>query len=106
VAVTLTVKGPFFSARIDQTVKDAIVSETLRKIDERVQRPGRWQQRLGAKRNRITMRQQGLILDIASTTISPRTSGVSWTRKNMGTIRGMLPRVLRKTAETICARLD
>ena len=104
--VDVTVRGPFFSSRLDQVTKDAIIEESLKPVNERVNRPGRWQQRLGARRNVVTTKQSGLVLDFDSTTIPPRTTGGAWTRKNLGIIRGMLPRVLRKTAQRITEKLD
>jgi hypothetical protein len=132
--VTVTIRGPLFSKKIDQVVKDAIVAESLLKIQERVERPGR---RLGRKNNRLSSRRNALVLDVASTLrdpsvtrqripsfgsgrgrrpnpqFNPRSRGTAWVRKHVGggqygkgIIGAMAPAVLRKTAQRIIGELS
>ena len=100
--VAVNLKGPMFTKKIDDVVKKAIVEETLKKIDERVQRQGKG---LGARRNVIDRKLTGLELTVDTTKIRPRTKGTAWQRKNVSIIKAMAPRVARKTALRIVGEL-
>lgn len=107
--VEVTITGKFFDKKIDKVVEDAIVQEAVTKVGERLTRRGA----LGSggkgitvKKNVVTRRVGGMEETIASTLKGKRTKGNAWVGKNMGIAKGMLPRVLRKTATRITSELN
>ena len=98
VDITVKLTGPLFSKSVDAVVKRAIVEEALDKVDERMERSARGRGE-GRKRNTVTRERRDLVLSVNSTLIRPRTTGRAWTSKNMGIIKAMTPRVLRKVAQ-------
>ena len=102
IMVSVRLRGPLFTKRITPLVEAAILSEALEKIGERMERGGKG---LGAKRNVVTLRRNALTLEAASTLRRPRTKGTAWTRKNVGIVRAMAPRVLNAVARRVVAEL-
>lgn len=106
-AVSVTLSGPFFTKKINSVVRNAIVTETMKKIEKRLRRKGR---KLGRKRNPIGPGELTLGNDVTlvmtSTTNWPRTKGTAWKNKNVAIIKAMAPRVLRKTAKRIAGELS
>lgn len=105
--VRVTMTGPLFEKRIDREIEREIVEYTMDKIEHRLRRGGR---RLGRKNNpiregRLTL-GGGATLEMTSTTNWPRTSGGSWSRKNVAIVKAMAPRVLRATAKRIVTALS
>lgn len=108
ITANVTVKGPMFTKRIDSVVKQAIIEETLKKVDERMGRKGvqgSGGKGLGVRRNIVSRKLTGLELTVDSTTIAPRTRGTAWQKKNVRIIKAMVPRVVRKTALRIASEL-
>jgi len=101
--VTVRLRGGLFTKNIPRVVEKQLVHEVLNKVEERTKRQGKG---LGAQRNRIEHHRSGLELSVDSTRIFPRTKGTSWTRKNIGVVKAMAPRVMRKAAERIAGELD
>ena len=104
--VKVTLRGPFFEKVITREIEQAILEETIRKIDERLQRPGRT---LGRIRNPILPGTLtlggGVSLVITSTRHYPRTRGTKWQAKNVAIVKAMAPRVMRALARRIVASL-
>lgn len=97
--VEVTVRGPMFRKNIDEMVKKALVAEVIDKVEQRMRRQGKG---LGAQRNQVTQQMRGeLELLVESTRIWPRTKGTRWTRKNIGIVKAMAPRVMQKAATRI-----
>ena len=103
IQVSVTLKGPLFSKKIDQVVKAAMIEETLEKIGQRMERGGKG---LGAKRNIISRQTAALEMGVQSTRHFPRTRGTAWTQKNVAIVKAMAPRVLRKAALRIAGELS
>jgi hypothetical protein len=103
--VTVKLSGGLFGKDIPKVVEQALVGEVLAKVDERMSRP-RQGKGLGARRNRVRTRPSGLELTVTSTRIWPRTRGTAWTKKNVGVVKSMAPRVMRKAAERIAGELN
>lgn len=104
--VNVTIRGPLFEKVIDKTIQRQIVTEAMKKFEKRVRRKGR---KIGRKRNPIGPGDLhlggGVVMELHSSTNWPRTTGVSWTRKNIAAIKSMSPRVLRKLAKEIVGEL-
>lgn len=101
--VSVTLKGPLFTKKIDDVVKRQLVAEVLTKVEERTRRQGKG---LGARRNTISHERDGLELNVESTRNWPRTKGTSWQKKNIGIVKAMAPRVMRKAAQRITEELS
>jgi hypothetical protein len=103
--VKVTLKGPLFSRDLVNRNRKALHQEVIRKVSERMSRKGpqgSGGRGIGARRNVVTQRQKAeLELLVESTRIWPRTKGTAWTRKNIGIVKSMAPRVLRKAASRI-----
>lgn len=100
--VSVTLKGGLFGKNIPSIVEKQLVSEVLTKVEERTRRQGRG---LGAKRNTVGHDRNGLVLNIDTTFNHPRRTGASWQRKNIGIIKAMAPRVMRKAAARIAEEM-
>lgn len=101
--INVRLRGGIFTKNIPKVVEDAIVSEILRKVDERTQRQGRG---LGARNNSIMSEARSpLALAVSSTRNYPRTRGTAWQRKNIGIVRAMAPRVGKKAALRIAEEM-
>jgi hypothetical protein len=100
--VTVTLKGPLFSSNLINRNRRALQEEVIRKVGERMNRRGQrgsGGKGLGVERNVVTQEQRSeLELLVESTRRWPRTKGTSWQRKNIGIVKSMAPRVLRKAA--------
>jgi hypothetical protein len=98
--VTVTVSGPLMKARLNDNLKRAVYEEAFAKFEERInRRPGPRARRgrgLGMLRNTVTSERSDLTLIETSTLIWPRTKGRAWTAKNIGIVKSMAPRVIRK----------
>lgn len=108
--IDVTVRGPLFEKKVDETVRRAIAEEGLDKIAERLTRKGAQGsggKGVGVKRNAVTQQRRAseLTVDTLSTRVFPRTRGTSWLKKNSGIARAMAPRVLRKVAQRIVGEL-
>ena len=101
--VKVTYKGGLFSADLTKVVEAEIHAEILDKVEERTARQGK---RIGAQRNTITHKRNGLELGIASTLRHPRNTGRTWQGKNIGIIKSMAPRVGNKAGQRIAERLE
>ena len=104
--VNVTIKGPLFSKRIDKVIQQQIMQEAMPKFEKRVRRKGR---KIGRKRNpigpgRLTL-GGGVTMELESSLNWPRTTGSTWTSKNVAAIKPMAPRVLRKLAREITREL-
>lgn len=107
------IRGPLFTADEKRVIELAVASETLGKIEQRLERSARARASKGRKlianpKNTMTTRQSYMTLEAATTTRSYRNSGVSWLRKHIGAppysqgmVGAMLPAVLRKTGQRI-----
>jgi hypothetical protein len=111
-ALNVTVRGPLFSKKIDAVVKAAMIDECMRKIQVRLDRPPP-KKLLGMRRNPVRTKLSAALGNDSVLTFehvesrfhSPRRTGSSWTRKNVGIIKAMAPRVLRKAAKRITEEL-
>jgi len=104
IEISVKVHGGLFSKDVKRAVREAMYQEALEKIGTRMERGGKG---LGAKRNTVTHMPDGdLQMRVSSTRIWPRTKGTSWQRKNIGIVRAMAPRVLRKAAERIVMEMS
>lgn len=105
--ISVQLTGPMFTKEAKPVVEKALGEEALRKISERMERSARsgGKKALGRRRNTITQTQNGLVLDIDSTLIWPRTKGSSWYRKNERIITAMTKNVLRKAGRRIAEEL-
>ncbi len=105
--------GPMFSKRIDATVQEAIITEGIDRVAERLMRKGpkgSGGRGLGVRRNTIhEVRAYALRLDTISTAGGrehwPRAKGTTWVAKNVAIVRSMLPRVLRKIGRRVAKEL-
>ena len=101
------VRGPLFEKRIDRVVEAAIMGEAMEKFEKRITRKGR---KIGRKRNPIgpgdLSKGKTITLTMHSTLNWPRTSGGSWTRKNVAAVNAMKGRVLRSVAKRIVGELS
>lgn len=108
VDMSVTIKGPLFSERIDATVKRAMVEEVLDKVDERVTRVPKSPKR-GRANNTVEAHRadQGTDqqLEIDSTLNWPRTVGRSWLQYNTNAIKKLAPNVIRKAGRRIAQEL-
>lgn len=102
VGMNVTLSGPLFSKKVDDVVKNAIVSEALTKIADRTKRGGKGK---GAKANVVTPQRQELVLEVHSTLHYPRTTGKAWDRKNIAIVKAMGPNVLRSVSRRIVSEL-
>lgn len=100
--VTVRLRGGLFWKNIPKVVQRQLVAEVLTKLEQRTQRQGKG---LGARKNTVTHSMDGLTLKLATTRIAPRTTGKSHQRKNIGVVRAMAPRVMKKAAERIAAEM-
>ena len=102
--VDVKVSGGIFHRNIPEETRLAFYGEAVTKISDRWMRGGRGQ---GVRRN--TLRQDHRPRDIASAVHStlrpPRTTGAAVTRKKIGQGRAMAPRVLKKGADVVAARM-
>jgi hypothetical protein len=114
--ITVTLRGPLFTKKIDATVKKAILTEGLERIGKEldiktarlIRRPLTHKKGagLGAKRNPVHRKTAGIVMDIISRIGKyPRMSGRRWTENNMVAIYRMAPRMLRKIANRIVSEL-
>lgn len=101
---TVRLSGGLFGGSIPKHVQNALVQEALLKVDERISRPYAGK-RKGRANNTVTAKREELALVEASTLRWPRTSGATWTRKNVAIIRSMAPRVMRKAAQRIAEEM-
>lgn len=111
-AVHVTVRGPLFTKKINAVVKQAMIDECMKKVDERLSRkpPAK---KLGMMRNPVKTRMEAGGTDavnlhfehVQSRFHNPRRTGSSWAKKNMGIIKAMAPRILRATAKRIVGEL-
>lgn len=103
--LTVTVKGPLFSEKVDAVIKAAVIEEVLDKVEERVLRSPSRRASLGRRNNTIgTMREESgdtQELTIDSTRVWPRTKGGAWFRYNARAIRKLAPNVIRKATRRI-----
>lgn len=106
--ISVKVNGGIFEKNIPAVVRTVMYEEALLKINERLLRKGRFGsggKGIGVQRNTITdERRRGsgdMELLIRSTRIAPRVSGAAWQKKNIGIVKAMAPRVLRKSADRI-----
>ena len=104
--VSVTLRGPLFTKRIDKVVEQQILDQAMPKFEKRVRRKGR---KIGRKRNPIgpgkLTRGGGVTLVMESSLNNPRTTGRAWTRKNVAAVKAMAPRVLRKLAKGLTQEL-
>jgi len=114
--ITVAVRGPLFTKKIDSTVKKAILEEGLERIGKEldlktarlIRRPLTHKKGagLGAKRNPVHRKTTGIVMDVISRIGKyPRMSGRRWTENNMAAIYRMAPRMLRKIANRIVGEL-
>ena len=109
--VNVTLRGPLFTKKIDNTVKKVILDEGIERIGkEIIDKTERLKRKkvggMGAKRNPIDRRTTGLAMTVTSSVGKwPRMSGGKWTYKNIGIIKGMAPRVMNKIAQRIISEL-
>lgn len=103
IGMSVKLSGGLFTKDFERIARKQIDHELLTKFEERVKRGGRG---VGAKRNKVTGDRGSFYeLVMTSTLKPPRTKGTSWQRKNLGIIRAMTPRVVRKTAQRISEEL-
>lgn len=112
--ITVKVNGGIFSKNIPESVRNSLREEVLLKVNQRMTRQGArgsGGKGLGVQRNTV-----GSFVDISALTMTvesthggkehwPRVKGTAWQRKNIGIIRAMAPRVLRKAADRIVAEM-
>ena len=104
IEIDVKLNGKLFQGKVRPDVEAAIAEEALAKIGERLTRrgtQGSGGRGLGVKRNIVTKEEHELELQIGSTRNFPRTTGVKWAVKNVGIVKSMAPRVIRKTAARI-----
>ncbi len=106
----VTLRGPLFSKKISKVIERQIIEQAMVKFEKRVRRPSKKvQKRIGFKRNPIRPGDLhlggGVAMELHSTTKWPRTTGYSWTHKNVAAIKAMAPRVLRSLARKIVGEL-
>ena len=102
----VTLRGPLFEKKISKVIERQIIEQAMVKFEKRVRRKGK---RIGRKRNPIGPGDlhlgKGVVMELHSTKNWPRTTGYSWTHKNVAAIKAMAPRVLRKLAKEIVGEL-
>ena len=105
--ITITLRGPIFHKDIPKVLGDAIITEVMEKVEKRVRRKGR---KAGRRNNPIgpgdIRRRDGVTMTLTSSLNRPRTSGGTSVQKNMATIRGMAPRVIRKAGRRMAKELS
>ena len=113
IALKVTVKGPLFSKKIDAVVKAAMIDECMKEIDKRLSRPPP-KKKLGMMRNPVKTRMgTGMGQDatlafehVESQFHSPRRTGSSWVKKNIGIIHSVARRNLKAVANRIVRELS
>jgi len=106
--VKVTLRGGLFGKDIPRIVQKQLVREVIVKVDERMGRKGpqgSGGSGIGVKRNTVSRQPDGLQLTVSSTLNRPRVKGTAWQRKNIGIIKAMAPRVVRKAAERIAEEM-
>lgn len=101
--VTVTIKGlnELMQKLKGSALYEPEVEEALSTVENRVLRQGKG---LGAQRNVLAVSQSPLARTVTTSLNSPRTTGSSWTRKNIGIFRAMAPNVIRKAIAKIQQR--
>lgn len=108
VEIDVVLRGPLFSARIDEATKRAIVGEVIEKAEKRVMRTPR-SPKAGRKNNTLSARrhqQQAAQSVTFDTSLNyPRTTGSAWSRYNLGVLRKLAPNVVRAAGRRIAREL-
>ncbi len=101
-------KGPFFSARIDDVTKRAIYGEVLDKVDERLMRQPR-SPKAGRKNNTLSSKRREssdeVAQDVDTTLNWPRTKGTAWVGYNIAAVKKLAPHVIRAVGRRIATDL-
>ena len=84
-----------------KVLADPAMEEALDTISARFMRGGKG---LGVKRNQLMLTSAPLLREVSSTLVPPRTTGSSWTGKNIAIFKAMAPRVVRAAVKRIRAR--
>lgn len=108
IEATVTLRGGLFGKNIPRSVETAIQSEAIAKIRERLTRKGAGGsggRGLGVKRNVVRVDERRLELAVSTTRKAPRVTGVAFKSKNVGIVKGMARRVVRKSAERIAREM-
>ena len=100
--VHVSLRGGMFTKDIPSVVVKQLRHEVSQKVEERTARGGRG---MGAMRNEVSHRRDRLDVEAVSTLHRPRLTGKAWQRKNIGIVKSMGPRVLRKAAERIAQEM-
>lgn len=106
--LNVSIRGPLFEKNLTATVQAAIISETLDRISQELDKKAANKKRLGRKNNRVTNRREALVLTSTSTLrdpsirrqripsfgrgagrrknpdFNPRVKGTTWVKKNIG----------------------
>ena len=77
------------------------IHDALETFKKRVERQGKG---MGASRNTLSPEIRETGLRVESSLVYPRTVGTAWGRKNERILKGMGPRVMRKTVQRIQER--